>query len=153
MVSGQDDTGYQRVKEEEHAIGWEDPYSDEDENEEDEREDAESEGDWRLLMNQVTPMRIIARLGQAALPVTETHFRNVLFVLFIDFIHASYNTLLPHNEHLNTSTSPPFIRGLGYYHTTFIASAMVNHIHGLLLLATNHHKLMGSMCIQIAKVH
>ncbi|PBL04315.1 hypothetical protein ARMGADRAFT_1070783 [Armillaria gallica] len=38
-----------RVKEEEHAIGWEDPYSDEDENGEDEREDAGSEGDWETV--------------------------------------------------------------------------------------------------------
>lgn len=49
VVSGQDDTGYQRVKEEEHAIGWEDSYSDEDENGEDEREDAGSEGDWETV--------------------------------------------------------------------------------------------------------
>ncbi|KAK0222827.1 hypothetical protein EDD85DRAFT_859855 [Armillaria nabsnona] len=49
VVSGQDDAGYQRVKEEEHAIGWEDPYSDEDEYDEDEREDAESEGDWETV--------------------------------------------------------------------------------------------------------
>ncbi|KAK0470269.1 uncharacterized protein EV420DRAFT_1499461 [Desarmillaria tabescens] len=49
VVSGQDDVGYQRVKEEERAIGWEDPYSDEEESEENEKDDADSEGDWETV--------------------------------------------------------------------------------------------------------